>query len=214
MIALKYFLVSPYSSVLRYQESVFDKAVEAKNEGQEVQQTLILCQHHPVYTLGKSGSIENLLVDPEEVGAEFVRINRGGDITFHGPGQLVAYPIVDLDKLGIGVAMYVEKLEDVIIKTLADFSIVAERMEGAPGVWVNGAKIGAVGIKLSRHITMHGLALNVNTDLSFFDHIVPCGISDKQVTSMMKLSGSAYNMIDVVNVFKKYFQEVFNEELK
>lgn len=214
MIALKYFLVSPYSSVLRYQESLFDKAVDAKNEDREVQQTLILCQHHPVYTLGKSGSIENLLVDPEEVGAEFVRINRGGDITFHGPGQLVAYPIVDLDKLGIGVALYVEKLEDVIIKTLADFSIVAERMEGAPGVWVNGAKIGAVGIKLSRHITMHGLALNVNTDLSFFDHIVPCGISDKQVTSMMKLSGSAYNMIDVVNVFKKYFQEVFNEELK
>jgi len=214
MIALKYFLVSPYSSVLRYQESLFDKAVEAKNEGQEVQQTLILCQHHPVYTLGKSGSIENLLVDPEGVGAEFVRINRGGDITFHGPGQLVAYPIVDLDKLGIGVALYVEKLEDVIIKTLADFGVYAERMEGAPGVWVNGAKIGAVGIKLSRHITMHGLALNVNTDLSFFDHIVPCGISDKQVTSMMKLSGSAYNMIDVVNVFKKYFQEVFNEELK
>jgi lipoyl(octanoyl) transferase len=214
MIALKYFLVSPYSSVLRYQESLFDKAVEAKNEGQEVQQTLILCQHHPVYTLGKSGSIENLLVDPEEVGAEFVRINRGGDITFHGPGQLVAYPIVDLDKLGIGVALYVENLEDVIIKTLADFGVIAERMEGAPGVWVNGAKIGAVGIKLSRHITMHGLALNINTDLSFFDHIVPCGISDKQVTSMMKLSGSAYNMIDVVNVFKKYFQEVFNEKLK
>ncbi len=214
MIALKYFLVSPYSSVLRYQESLFEKAIEAKNEGLEVQQTLILCQHHPVYTLGKSGSIENLLIDPEEVGADFVRINRGGDITFHGPGQLVAYPIVDLDKLGIGVALYVEKLEDIIIKTLADFGVFANRMEGAPGVWVNGAKIGAVGIKLSRHITMHGLALNINTDLSFFDHIVPCGISDKQVTSMKELSGSAYNMIDVVNVFKKYFQEVFNEELK
>ncbi len=214
MIALKYFLVSPYSSVLRYQESLFEKAVAAKNEGLEVQQTLILCQHHPVYTLGKSGSIENLLIDPEEVGADFVRINRGGDITFHGPGQLVAYPILDLDKLGIGVALYVEKLEDVMIKTLADFGITADRMESAPGVWVNGAKIGAVGIKLSRHITMHGLALNVNTDLSFFDHIVPCGISDKQVTGMMKLSGSAYNMIDVVNVFIKYFQKVFNEELK
>ena len=214
MIALKYFLVSPYSSVLRYQESLFEKAIEAKNEGLEVQQTLILCQHHPVYTLGKSGSIENLLIDPEEVGADFVRINRGGDITFHGPGQLVAYPIVDLDKLGIGVALYVEKLEDIIIKTLADFGVFANRMEGGPGVWVNGAKIGAVGIKLSRHITMHGLALNINTDLSFFDHIVPCGISDKQVTSMKELSGSAYNMIDVVNVFKKYFQEVFNEELK
>lgn len=214
MIALKYFLVSPYSSVLRYQESLFEKAIEAKNEGLEVQQTLILCQHHPVYTLGKSGSIENLLIDPEEVGADFVRINRGGDITFHGPGQLVAYPIVDLDKLGIGVALYVEKLEDIIIKTLADFGVFANRMEGAPGVWVNGAKIGAVGIKLSRHITMHGLALNINTDLSFFDHIVPCGISDKQVTSMKELSGSAYNMIDVVNVFKKYFQEVFNDELK
>jgi len=214
MIALKYFLVSPYSSVLRYQESLFEKAIEAKNEGLEVQQTLILCQHHPVYTLGKSGSIENLLVDPEEVGADFVRINRGGDITFHGPGQLVAYPIVDLDKLGIGVALYVEKLEDIIIKTLAEFGVFANRMEGAPGVWVNGAKIGAVGIKLSRHITMHGLALNINTDLSFFDHIVPCGISDKQVTSMKELSGSAYNMIDVVNVFKKYFQEVFNDELK
>jgi len=214
MIALKYFLVSPYSSVLRYQESLFEKAIEAKNEGLEVQQTLILCQHHPVYTLGKSGSIENLLIDPEEVGADFVRINRGGDITFHGPGQLVAYPIVDLEKLGIGVALYVEKLEDIIIKTLADFGVFANRMEGAPGVWVNGAKIGAVGIKLSRHITMHGLALNINTDLSFFDHIVPCGISDKQVTSMKELSGSAYNMIDVVNVFKKYFQEVFNEELK
>jgi len=214
MIALKYFLVSPYSSVLRYQESLFDKAVNAKNEGADVQQTLILCQHHPVYTLGKSGGIENLLIDPETVGAEFVRINRGGDITFHGPGQLVAYPIVDLDMLGIGVALYVEKLEEIIIKTLSDFGIVANRVEGAPGVWVGNAKIGAVGIKISRHISMHGLALNVNTDLAFFSHIVPCGISNKPVTSMMKLSGNAFNMIDVVNVFKKYFQEVFNVELK
>ncbi len=214
MIALRYFLVSPYHSVLRYQQNLFDKAIAAKEAGEPVVPNLILCQHHPVYTLGKSGKREHLLIDPASVGAELAQVNRGGDITFHGPGQLVAYPILDLDAMGIGVANYVYNLEEAIIKTLASFGITASRVDDAPGVWVGNAKIAAVGIKVSRHITMHGLALNVNTDLEFFKHIVPCGISNRAVTSMMELSGKAYNMIDVVNEFKKQFEIVFQTTLK
>lgn len=209
-VPLKYFLVSPYHSVLRYQESLFEKAIADKEAGRAVQPTLIICQHHPVYTLGKSGKRQNLLLNPEVVGADFAEISRGGDITFHGPGQMVVYPIWDIDILKIGVAQYVFNFEEAVIKTLAHFNIEAARSEGAPGVWVGNGKIAAVGIKVSRHITMHGMALNVNTDLSYFSHIVPCGLSDKGVTSMAQILGGNLNMIDVVNVFKKEFENIFN----
>lgn len=209
-VPLKYFLVAPYSSVLRYQETLFEKAIAAKEAGQIVSPNLIICQHHPVYTLGKSGKREHLLVEPANVGAGFVQINRGGDITFHGPGQIVVYPIWDLDMLQMGVAQYVFNLEESAIQTLAEFGIRAERSEGEPGVWVGNAKIAAIGLKISRHVTMHGMALNVNTDLTYFQHIIPCGITNKEVTSMAQIAGSNFNMIDVVNVFKSAFEKVFN----
>lgn len=209
-VPVKYFLVAPYSSVLRYQESLFEKAVNAKENGETVSPNLIICQHHPVYTLGKSGKREHLLIEQANIGADFVEINRGGDITFHGPGQMVVYPIWDLDMLQIGVAQYVFNLEEAVIETLAQFNIQASRSEGEPGVWVGNAKIAAIGIKISRHITMHGMALNVNTDLAYFQHIVPCGIANKDVTSMAKLAGSNFNMIDVVNAFKRAMEKIFN----
>ncbi|MBX2904229.1 MAG: lipoyl(octanoyl) transferase LipB [Chitinophagales bacterium] len=212
-VPVKYFLVSPYSSVLRYQQTLFDKAVATKETGGEPQPTLIICQHHPVYTLGKSGKRENLLTNPETIGAEYVEINRGGDITFHGPGQMVVYPIWDLDTLQIGVAQYVFNLEQTVIETLHHFGIEAARSQGEPGVWVDNAKIAAIGIKISRHITMHGMALNINTDLSYFKHIVPCGISNKEVTSMAQIAGNNFNVIEVVNIFKQTFEKVFKVTL-
>lgn len=209
-VPLKYFLISPYTSVLRYQQSLFDKAVSAKERGDAVSPTLIICQHHPVYTLGKNGKKENLLVNPEVFGAELVEINRGGDITFHGPGQMVVYPIWDLDVLKIGVAKYVLNMEEAVMNMLKEYGIQSKRIEGKSGVWVGNEKIAAVGIKVSRHITMHGMALNVNTDLSYFSHIIPCGISDGGVTSMAKILGKNLNMVDVVNAFKKEFENIFN----
>lgn len=212
-VPVKYFLVAPYHSVLRYQENLFEKALAEKEAGRTVQPNLIICQHHPVYTLGKSGKHKNLLLNPESIGADYAEINRGGDITFHGPGQMVVYPIWDIDELKIGVAQYVFKFEETIIQMLSKFNISAVRNAGAPGIWIGNEKIAAVGIKVSRHITMHGMALNVNTDLSYFSHIIPCGLSDKGVTSMAKILGGNLNMIDVVNIFKTEFEKVFNVRL-
>jgi lipoyl(octanoyl) transferase len=213
-VPLKYFLIAPYPSVLRYQESLFEKALSLKESHQPVSPCLIICQHYPVYTLGNKGRREHLLIQPENIGADYIEVNRGGDITFHGPGQMVVYPIWDLDQLKIGVAQYVFNLEECAIQTLKDFNIVAHRIEGEPGVWVQEEKIAAIGIKVSRQVTMHGMALNVNTDLAYFDHIIPCGIADKKVTSMAKIFGRSLNMIDVVNVFKKCFEKVFKVVVK
>ncbi len=214
-VALKYFLVSPYASVLRYQENIFEHSIAEKEAGTKPAQTLIICQHHPVYTLGKSGSMDNLLVKPEDVGAVFEQINRGGDVTFHGPGQLVSYPILDLEQLGMGVREYVRKLEEVLIKTIAPYGIEGQLDENAAGIWLDVGKptqrkIAAIGIKVSKYVTMHGIALNVNTDLSFFKHIVPCGLENKDTTSLQRELGKALNMIEVVNHFKASFEEVFN----
>ncbi|MCS6819562.1 MAG: lipoyl(octanoyl) transferase LipB [Chitinophagales bacterium] len=210
VIPIKYFLISPYRSVLRYQESLFAKALAAKENNEAVNPVLIVCQHHPVYTLGKHGKMVHLLGDPSHLGAEFVQVNRGGDITFHGPGQMVVYPILDLDALKIGIAQYVYQLEETAIETLRHFEIYAERSKGHPGVWVGESKIAAVGIKVSRGITMHGMALNVNTDLSFFNFIVPCGIPQKNVTSMAEILGRKQNMVDVFSAFKYSFEKIFN----
>lgn len=177
--------------------------------------TLFLCEHNPVYTFGKSADKSNLLINDTfltNIGAQKFEIERGGDITYHGPGQLVGYPIIDLHKLDIGVKKYVDLLEESLILTLADFGLQTTRIDGLTGIWLNegpSRKIAAIGIKISRGITMHGFALNVNTDLTFFNHIVPCGIVDKSVTSMEKELGASQNFGQVSDVYASHFQRLF-----
>ena len=182
---------------------------------------LLLVEHPPVFTLGKSGSMQHLLLSEAELqarGIQFFPINRGGDITFHGPGQLVGYPIIDLECFFTDVHRYVRNLEEVIIRTLADFGLSGDRISGYTGVWMGGKdaaqqrKICAIGVHLSRWITLHGWAFNVNTDLEYFDYIVPCGISDadKTVTSMAVELGHAVDMDAVKCHLKRHFAEVFD----
>jgi lipoyl(octanoyl) transferase len=169
--------------------------------------------------LGKSGHLENLLISDAEMekdGIEFFKINRGGDITFHGPDQLVGYPIFDLEKFYTDIGRYLRELEEVIILTLAAFGIKGERSKGETGVWIEPdvpgreRKICAMGVRCSRWITMHGFALNVNTDLSYFNNIIPCGIAGKKVTSLENETGSKVKMEEVKNVLKQNFEKVFN----
>jgi lipoyl(octanoyl) transferase len=173
--------------------------------------TLFLCEHNHVYTFGKSANEANLLINDSflsTIGAQKFQIERGGDITYHGPGQLVGYPILNLHQLNMGVKKYVELLEESIIQTLAAFNIFTERIEGLTGIWlIDGPprKIGAIGIKVSRGITMHGFALNVNSDLTYFNHIVPCGIADKSVTSMAEELGEKVDFDKVVDTYIKTF---------
>jgi len=185
------------------------------------QHHLLLCEHPHVYTLGKSGKEEHLLIQEELLkarGATFVKINRGGDITYHGPGQMVAYPILDLEKFQSDLHWYLRSLEESIILLLAEFGLKGDRIEGATGVWVdvnshNPRKICAMGIRCSRWITMHGLAFNVNTDLSYFNHIVPCGISDKEVTSLSQELGRKIDLQKVKNRWMTHFSTVFDLQL-
>ncbi|MES2777862.1 MAG: lipoyl(octanoyl) transferase LipB [Bacteroidota bacterium] len=222
----------PYKEVWDYQETILQKNVDIKrafyNSEQSPQDSpltthhLLFVEHPPVYTLGKSGHEENILIDEATraaKGIEYFKINRGGDITFHGPGQLVGYPIMDLEKFRTDIGWYLRSLEEVIIKTIAHFGITGERSSGETGVWIDAdikgreRKICAMGVRCSRWITMHGWALNVNTDLGYFDHIVPCGIHDKQVTSMQKELGVTLNMEEVKSVLKEKFAEVFDVQL-
>jgi len=183
---------------------------------------LLFVEHPPVYTLGKSGHQENVLIGEEErakQGIEFFHINRGGDITFHGPEQLVGYPILDLDKFKTDLSWYLRSLEEVIIMTMAEYGLKGERSAGETGVWIEPnvpgreRKICAMGIKCSRWITMHGFAFNVNTDLSYFNNIVPCGIANKQVTSLQKELGTTVPMSDVKQRVKRNFEYVFDAYL-
>lgn len=204
----------PYAEVWDIQRELFTKALNHKQAGQPVSNTLILCEHPPVFTLGKSGKPENLLVKPEQAGVEFFQTDRGGDVTFHGPGQLVAYPILDLETLGIGLADYIFKLEQTIIDSLLPYGLHPERIEGAAGVWLRNAgqadkKICAIGVRASRHITMHGLAININTDLTYFDMIVPCGLNDKGVTSLAESLGHVQDMNTYRRGFIKTFDRVY-----
>jgi lipoyl(octanoyl) transferase len=174
---------------------------------------LLFVEHPHVYTLGKSGDDAHLLRSNAELlklNAEYVEIDRGGDITYHGPGQIVGYPIIDLDRHFTDIHKYLRYLEEVIIRTCAEYDIEAGRIEGLTGVWVDEAKICAMGIKCSRWVTMHGFALNVNTQLDYFGHIVPCGISDKQVTSLEKLLGRKVDMQEVRDHIIHHFSEVFD----
>lgn len=204
--------LKPYLEVLQLQEELFDKNIEAKLNAQPTQNYLILCEHHPVFTLGKSGKRENILVSDEEMKVEFYHVNRGGDVTFHGPGQLVVYPILDLDVLQIGLAQYIAMLEDTIIESLKPFGLNGERMEGAAGIWLRDGshrKIAAIGIKASRKITMHGIAVNVNTDLSYFDKICACGLEGKGTTSFQKELVRPVQMNDYKQTFISAFEKIF-----
>ncbi len=184
---------APYSKVLAQQREIFGRMVEMKRRGESVadEETVMLVEHRPVYTLGRHADPNNILNREMMIarGAEIESIERGGDITFHGPGQLVAYPIVDFGSRGMGVKEYVTLLEEAVIRAIAEYGVVGERIEGATGVWIGRAtprerKICAIGIKCSRFVAMHGLALNVDTDLSWFSAINPCGFTDRGVTSL------------------------------
>lgn len=206
-----------YEPVLELQRSLFDRNLASRALGQRGENTLIICEHLPTYTLGKSGDEKNLLFDPKAVGAAFHRIDRGGDITYHGPGQMVVYPIFDLDSLAIGVADFVHAFEEVIIRTVGHYGIKASRLDGAPGIWLDAdsapRKICAVGMKMSRRCSMHGIALNVNTDLRYFGYIVPCGIPDKGTTSLQKELGRTIDMEEVRDIFIKELEEELNIEI-
>ena len=174
----------------------------------ETEDTLILVEHDPVYTLGKNSN-ENHLLQSRDESVDVFNIERGGDITFHGPGQLVGYPILDLSNYKKSISWYMRTLEQIVIDTVSDFDIEAERIEGLTGVWVGDEKIAALGVRISRWVTMHGFALNVNTDLAFYDGIIPCGIFDHGVTSMEQHLGYLLNMEDVKKDLIKYFNFYF-----
>lgn len=198
-----------YAEAWDRQTRLFEERVQTKLQAPDGIQTLpdvaIFCEHPPVYTLGKSGMMENLLVNNvqlKERGATFFRTDRGGDITFHGPGQQVVYPIVDLEHGQLGLKAYIHRLEEAVIRLLDGYGVKSGRLEQATGVWIDpelpgrARKICAIGVKSSRHITMHGLALNINTDLSFFHAINPCGFVDKGVTSLALECGQSIDMDD------------------
>jgi len=209
-----------YKKAWDYQKKVFNEVLECKKNPintQNINQKVLLCEHPHVYTLGKNGNLSNLLIDLnliKNINAEFYHIDRGGDITYHGPGQLVGYPIIDLEFFNIGIKKYIYLLEESIINTLKHFNINAERYKGATGVWLdpytsNARKICAIGVKVSNFITMHGFALNVNTDLNYFKYINPCGFTDKGVTSVEKELNTKINIKEVINIFKKEFSKIF-----
>jgi lipoyl(octanoyl) transferase len=215
-----------YQTAWDKQEAVFKVAVDQKLEQRNhanqvfepIQNRLIFCQHSPVYTLGKSGKMENLLLDEAGLktqGASFFPINRGGDITFHGPGQLVGYPIFDLEQFFTDIHKYLRYLEEAIITTLAHYGVKGERFEGYTGVWIeadkpSARKICAMGVRCSRWVTMHGFAFNINTDLSYFNHIVPCGIDDKAVTSLEKELNRKVDFEEVSALLKKNIAAQFD----
>lgn len=212
-----------YKQAWDLQEKLFSTAVQRKidlRKGIEVPATenhLLFCEHPHVYTLGKSGSLDHLLLNEaqlDEHAATFYKINRGGDITYHGPGQLVGYPIFDLDYFFTDIHKYMRFLEESVILTLAEYGIKGERFDGMTGVWIEpeterARKICAMGVKCSRWVTMHGIGFNINSDLTYFNHIVPCGIDDKAVTSMQKELGFALNFQEVASVLKEKMAHQF-----
>ncbi len=219
-----------YKTAWELQEQLMQVNLDAKKanynnpgitEPAETHHHLLFCRHPHVYTLGKSGHMEHLLLNDtrlRDLGVSFYKTNRGGDITYHGPGQIVGYPVLDLERFFTDLGRYMRSLEEVIIKTIAHYGIVGDRLEGATGVWLDvgtprARKICAMGVKCSRWITIHGFALNVNTDLNYFNYIVPCGISDKGVTSIERELGRPVDEEEVERFLKQAFEEVFNVRL-
>lgn len=195
----------PYSEAWEQQTKWFDEVVRAKQEGTEYTNRIIVCEHPHVYTLGRSGKAQNMLLSEAQlarIDATLYHIDRGGDITYHGPGQLVCYPILNLEEFSLGLKEYVHLLEEAIIRVCASYGITAGRLEKATGVWLESdtpraRKICAIGVRSSHYVTMHGLALNVNTDLRYFSYINPCGFVDKGVTSLQKELGREVPMGEV-----------------
>jgi len=216
-----------FSEAWQYQEEIFKKIIDQKvlnrslNEKVETKNFLILTEHNHVYTIGKSGDISNLLIDKEELikrEIEFFKINRGGDITYHGPGQIMGYPILDLDNFFTDINLYLRKLEEVIINTLKSYNLTGFTINGETGVWVKdkdglSKKICAFGIRASRWVTMHGLCFNVDPDLSFFNHIIPCGIQNKGITSLRQLKKEDIDIVEVKSRLVENFKLVFNAEI-
>ena len=217
-----------YKEAWLFQEKFFNEILEIKsknrNEGSEIttKNHLIFCEHPHVYTLGNSGNKENLLVNEEYLksrGASFYKTNRGGDITYHGPGQIVGYPIFDLDNFFNDIGKYLRFLEEVIILTLKEYGLSGERSKGETGVWLDvgkptARKICAMGVKTSRWVSMHGFAFNLNTDLSYFENIIPCGINDKKVTSLEKEIGHKIDIDHAKTLLKSNLERVFDLKLK
>lgn len=216
--------VLPYKEAWEYQDQLFQSIIQSKIElGSYSGPNYLLCvEHPPVFTIGKSGKMEHLLMSEEflkEKGIEFYKNNRGGDITFHGPGQLVVYPILDLEHFFTDLKKYMRLLEEVVIQVLAEYGIEASRSEGETGVWLDAdipgraRKICAMGVRTSRWVSMHGLALNVNTDLNYFQMIVPCGIQSKGVTSMEIELGKKVELQEVFDKFVQHFIRVFDAQI-
>ena len=216
-----------YEKVLKIQTELFNKIIDQKLKNRrektknKTNNYLLFVEHPNVYTLGKSGDINNLLLSKEDLtkkDIQFFNTNRGGDITCHGPGQIVCYPILDLDNFFSDIHKYLRFLEEVVIKTLMEFDIKGERSLKETGVWINpkhndARKICALGVKASRWVTMHGFALNVNNDLSYFDNIIPCGINNKSVTSVSKELRKSIDKCEIINSLKKNFSNVFSASL-
>ncbi len=216
-----------YKECWDYQEKLFTEILEVKslnrkqNKTEKTKNHLLFCEHPHVYTLGKSGDKKNLLVNEDYLksrGATFHKINRGGDITYHGPGQLVAYPILDLDNFFTDIHKYLRFLEEAVISTLKEYGLESERSKGETGVWLDvgtpkARKICALGVKSSRWVTMHGFAFNINSNLSYFGNIIPCGITDKSVTSLQKELGREIDMEEVKNKVKSHLIILFEMEV-
>jgi lipoyl(octanoyl) transferase len=218
-----------YQRAWDFQESIFTEVVERKSSNRKLPEeeriathdTLLFVEHPHVYTLGKSGDFGNLLADDERlksIGAEFYRTNRGGDITYHGPGQLVGYPILDLDEYFTDIHRYLRTLEEVIIATLADYGLSGDRSPGETGVWLDvgtpfARKICAMGVRASRWVTMHGWAFNLNTDLRYFEYIIPCGIKDKAVTSLQRELGRPIDEVEAKARVAGHFARLFEVDL-
>jgi lipoyl(octanoyl) transferase len=221
--------LAPYKETWDFQEELFERNVqrklqnrlEGKADGEGTEDVLLFVEHPHVYTLGKSGDAFHLLVSEEklkEIGATYYPINRGGDITYHGPGQIVGYPLLDLEHFFTDIHKYMRYLEEAIIRTIAHYGIVGGRIDGLTGVWLDiddpkkARKIAALGVKCSRWLTMHGFAFNVNTDLNYFNHIVPCGITDKKVTSLSNELGREMDMDEVKRILLQELADVFQFE--
>ena len=210
-----------------YQEYLFSKILNTKSKNRKENTTtptnnyLLFCEHPHVYTLGKSGNEHNLLVNEEYLksrGANFYKTNRGGDVTYHGPGQIVGYPILDLENFFTDIHKYLRLLEESVILTLSEYGLPAERSEGETGVWFdvgtsNARKICALGVKNSRWVSMHGFAFNVNPDLTYFENIIPCGITDKKVTSLQKELGKSIDMSEVKDKLKTHLVRLFEIDI-
>lgn len=219
-----------YLEAFEYQQSLMDEIIKIKTKNRDLPEEidhevtpnyLLFVEHPHVYTLGKSGDEHNMLANEDklkEINATFVKTNRGGDITYHGFGQIVGYPILDLDNFKSDIHLYMRNLEEVIIRVIAEYGLKGERSAGETGVWLDvgkpyARKICALGVKTSKWVTMHGFALNVNTDLRYFEYIIPCGIKDKAVTSLKRELEKEVNVEEVKEKIKKHFQDVFEAEL-